>query len=180
MHETWKVIPPFPRYEASSIGRVRSTVNNHGNYRIHVLKLHENKFGYLSASVYKSGKVRHILAQRLIAMAFIENPKNLPQVNHKNEIKTDNRPENLEWCSVSYNINYGTRNERVSKSTGKTRRERYCKKIEQVNPETKEVVRVWDAARQIEKETGFAHSNILACCNGLRHTRGGFEWRYAA
>lgn len=60
------------------------------------------------------GKARTHRIHRLVATAFIPNPLRLNQINHKDEIKTNNNVENLEWCDVKYNINYGTRNQKVS------------------------------------------------------------------
>ena len=70
--------------------------------------------GYYRFQFHHNGKKINKLCHRLIAEKFIPNPNNLPQCNHKNELKTDNRAENLEWCTASYNTNYGTRNKRVA------------------------------------------------------------------
>ena len=66
-----------------------------------------------------NGKYKRELIHRLVALTFIDNPDNLPCVNHKDENKENNVVSNLEWCSRSYNINYGTRNERASKALSK-------------------------------------------------------------
>lgn len=131
--------------------------------------------------LYKNtGKPYSIPVHRVVALAFLPNPGGLPQVNHKNENRADNRLENLEWCTASYNINYGNRNAVVSKKLIVDKTEKYGRRIEQIDPETKEVIRVWPSLRSIERALGYAHSNIQNCCEGRRKTRGGFEWRYAA
>lgn len=66
----------------------------------------------------KNGKAKHEYIHRLVAIAFLDNPDNLPQVNHKDENKANNCVENLEWCSVKYNINYGTRNQHNRETRG--------------------------------------------------------------
>ena len=62
----------------------------------------------------KSGKPKFVLIHRLVAQVFLPNPNNLPQINHKNEIKDDNRVGNLEWCVPKYNNNYGHHAERIA------------------------------------------------------------------
>ena len=74
---------------------------------------HKMKKGYMRVALCKNGKLKHLLVHRLVAEAFIDNPNNLPQVNHKDENKTNNRKENLEWCDSNYNINYGTGRKRA-------------------------------------------------------------------
>lgn len=71
--------------------------------------------GYLIYRLYKDKKCYSILAHRLVAESYIPNPDNLEQVNHKDEIKTNNSINNLEWCSRKYNMNYGTARERANK-----------------------------------------------------------------
>lgn len=74
-----------------------------------------NNGKYLYVELWKNGKRKRERIHRLVAQAYLPNPNNLPQVNHKDEVKTHNYLGNLEWCDASYNINYGTRNERVAK-----------------------------------------------------------------
>ena len=94
-------------YEVSNLGRVRR------NGRI--LKPWKNRKGYLHVDLYKNGIRRKALIHRLVAQTFLPNPQNLPMINHKDEDKTNNSIDNLEWCDAKYNINYGTRTERVCK-----------------------------------------------------------------
>ena len=106
-------------YAVSVTGKVWSFVKRtkNGIKRVSVPKILTSVLrpdGYTQVRLgSKEGRNGH-LVHRLVAKAFIPNPNNLPCVNHKNEIKTDNRVENLEWCTYEYNINYGTRNARVS------------------------------------------------------------------
>lgn len=103
MIEEWRQIPGYEGlYEVSSYGRVR----NSKTYRI--LK-HWTTFGYLMVGL--SGR-KKFYVHRLVAETFIPNIEKLPQVNHKDEDKTNNRVDNLEWCTAKYNINYGSRTER--------------------------------------------------------------------
>lgn len=87
-------------------------LNWYNTGKIHRVQQRQKDNGYLDFNC--NGKTT--LAHRFVAEAFIPNPQNLPCVNHKNENKTDNRVENLEWCDYEYNMNYGTRNKRIAKS----------------------------------------------------------------
>lgn len=104
--EYWKPVIGYEGYyEVSSLGRIRSIERR--NSRGEILKPFLNKTGYLSISLSKDGTAKTHRLHKLIAMAFLSNLENFPCVNHKNEVKSDNRVENLEWCSIRYNTLYG-------------------------------------------------------------------------
>jgi hypothetical protein len=126
--EIWKIIEGYDHpYEISNLGRVKfpeiktSHLNQWGKecVRVYPEKISEykkgNAKGYIRITLRKNNKNVYASLHRLVAEAFIPNPNNLPQVNHKDEDKTNNCVDNLEWCTTSYNINYGTRNERVGR-----------------------------------------------------------------
>ena len=103
MKEVWKDIPMYADiYEVSNLGRVRSKVTGTTS------KGYPNHKGYLRAYIYLNGMVKKEFVHRLVALAFLPNPNGYPQVNHKDECKTNNCVENLEWCTGEYNRNYGT------------------------------------------------------------------------
>lgn len=115
MEEIWKDIKGYEgKYQVSNYGSVKTlNYRRTGTARLLIPK---NDKGYLAVGLYKNGKRKMFLIHRLVAEAFIPNPENLPQVNHIDEDKTNNYVENLEWCTQSYNNNYGTRLKRVSES----------------------------------------------------------------
>lgn len=91
-----------------------------------ILSIHKTPSGYMKVGLSNNGTRKYALVHRLVAQAFIPNPKNYQLVNHKDENKANNCVENLEWCTQKYNINYGTAKKRakatfeLNKTTGKT------------------------------------------------------------
>ena len=124
MIEEWRPIEGYEGlYEVSNTGRVRSVdryvVDSLGHrkfYKGKVLIPVKSNLGYLLVSLCCNGKHKMFLVHRLTAQAFLPNPDNLPEVNHLDEDKTNNRVDNLEFCDRSYNINYGSRNIRVKET----------------------------------------------------------------
>ena len=107
MNEEWKVIEGYDfAYRVSNFGMVEGTRG--------FMKPYDNGYGYLVVDLKANGKRKHKKIHRLVAEAFIPNPDNLPEVNHKDENKYNNSVDNLEWCNSSYNKTYGTGRERRS------------------------------------------------------------------
>ena len=108
MTETWKQINGYPNYQVSNLGRVRSytekfTGKKQGKPKIR--KQQVSPYGYNILCLYNNGRKTHAV-HRLVAEAFIPNPDNLRCINHKNGVKTDNRVDNIEWCTYSENIQH--------------------------------------------------------------------------
>lgn len=170
MKEIWRDIEGYEGlYQVSNLGNVKSlNYNRTGKERI--LKATKDN-GYLSVCLYKDGIKKSYKVHRIIALAFLPNPDNLPQVNHKDEDKTNNRVDNLEWCNSKYNNNYGTRNKRSGES--QTNHPKFSKQVLCV-----ETGVIYPSTRQVERKLGFANSNISAACNGKYKRAYGFHWRY--
>jgi len=128
LEEIWKDIKDYEGiYQVSNLGRVKSIARkvkysrgNHSYYQYQqerLLSANQKSNGYLEYSLYKDSKRTHKYIHRLVADAFIDNPNNLPVVNHIDEDKQNNKVDNLEWCTVSYNNTYGTRIDRKVKNT---------------------------------------------------------------
>ena len=101
--QVWKDIKNYEGlYEVSNYGNVRSLKFG----KIRYLKPANNGNGYNDVILCKNGQKKHFKVHRLVANAFIENPNNYPQINHKDEDKTNNKVENLEWCDNQYNTRY--------------------------------------------------------------------------
>lgn len=125
-NEVWKDIIGYEGvYQVSNLGNVKSLERKRFNGRVlvnkksQIMKQYILKNGYCSTRLYKDGKSKNHLIHRLVAIAFIPNPQNLPQVNHKDENKGNNCVDNLEWCDRVYNNNYGTAQQRHSESKRK-------------------------------------------------------------
>ena len=160
--EIWKPIDENPKYEVSNMGRVRN--------KYKVLKP-AMKYGYQCVKLHNTNGLHlNRFVHRLVATAFLDNPYNLPQVNHINEDKTDNRVENLEWCTAKYNNNYGTRINKVVKTLSKP--------IIQFTVNG-DFLQKWDSAKMVEKEKNISSSHITECCNNKRKTAYGYKWGYA-
>lgn len=175
MIELWKPISGFEDYFISNLGRVMSTKRN----KSHIMKPYKDRDGYLQLCLLKDNKQKRFFVHRLVAEAFLPNPHNLPCVNHKSEIKTQNNVENLEWCSVKYNQNYGTRNKRLSET--KRNNTYNTKKVLQYTLDG-EFVKEWPSAREVERQLGFFSSSISSCCTHYKNqsTAYGYIWEYAA
>ena len=171
--EVWKDIEGYEGlYEVSSHGRVRSldrvqVGRGHTKPRLFkgiILSTFLTEAGYLAIGFMVHRKHKYMLVHRLVAEAFIPNPDNLPQINHKDEDKTNNHVENLEWCTNQYNMVYGTRLERMIKSK--------LRPIEQLTLEGEHVA-FYDS---IEK-CGFNYSTVYRAARHGTQSHG-YRWRF--
>lgn len=131
------------------------------------MKLSANEKGYLHVCLTKHNKKRTFIVHRLVAECFIDNPENLPQVNHKDENKQNNNVNNLEWCTNDYNAHYGTSILRRSHA---------------VIQKTKDgsIVQRFESIAEAFRLTSVCRKSIANCCKKKNHylTAGGFIWEY--
>ena len=160
--ETFVKIEGFENYEVSNLGKVRNIKSGR------ILKPHLNHNGYLKHHLYKHNKLKELFLHRIIAIAFIDNPEEKPQVNHIDENKLNNDLSNLEWCTVRENLIHGTRTKRVA--------EKLSQKVIQLDLNDN-VLNEFESIKQAGQETGASASHISSCCNGKRKSAGGFKWR---
>lgn len=165
MEEIWRPVVGYENlYSVSNYGKVYSFIKNR------VLSAKSNGRGYLQIELTKDKKQKMHYVHRLVAQAFLDNPNNLPEVNHKDENAQNNCVCNLEWCSTKYNLSYGTRVERMIK---------HCKKaVEQIDM-SGNVVMVFESLADAERKYGYNHANVSNCCNGKLDTAYGYRWRFA-
>lgn len=166
--EIWKDVTGYEGlYQVSNLGKVKSL--KFGKERI--LKPRVRGKGYLFVDLCKNGKTKAYSVHRLVALTFLENkdPLNKTQVNHIDECKTNNRIDNLEWCTPKENNNHGTHNYRSAINRSKP-----------VLQFTKYgvFVKEWDSAKSIQITLGFYNSNISKCCNKKRKSAYNFIWKF--
>lgn len=178
--EIWKDIQGWEGYQVSNWGRVKScervvidTLGRRQPFKETILIPQNDNRGYLRVNLYKNKKMTHYLIHRLVAEAFIPNDDNLPQVNHKDEDKTNNHVSNLEWCDSKYNMNFGTAIQRRVESNSK--------RIYQLSRDGSEILNVWKGAHEVERCLGWQRSSISACARGAYGypTAYGYKWIYA-
>lgn len=124
-----------------------------------------SKWGYAYVDLCCSGRKLRRFIHRIVAKAFIPNPNGLPQVNHKDEDKTNNSVDNLEWCTASYNNGYGSLPYKTAKRCGKP--------VLCVETGVSYV-----SAGEAARCTGCCRESILHVCNGKFRTTHGYHWKF--
>lgn len=163
MQEIWKDIKGFEGlYQISNLGRVKSLKNNK------ILKNMTNEYYFVG--LYKNKIKKYMKIHRLVAQAFIPNPNNYSCINHKDENKFNNNVNNLEWCSKKYNCNYGSRNEKMSKTKS-------LYKIIQKDKNNK-IIKIWNNAWDLQHNTSYNIHVIRQCCKNKCKSVYGYKWEY--
>lgn len=172
MDEVWKYVDGTNKeYMVSNLGNVKSIKQYKGRTRERLLTPGVNSRGYLCVTISLNCKCSTRTIHRLVANAFIGNPNNLPQINHRDEDKTNNNVSNLEWCDNKYNATYGSARKRASSKTKKP--------ILQYSLNG-EFIGKFGGVKEAELLFGKPYdSSISKCCKGKRKSAHGYIWRYA-
>ena len=150
-------------YQVSNYGNVKSLKRNI------ILKFNINNTGRPYINLNKNAKSKSKMIHRLVAEAFIPNPNNLPEINHKDENPLNNNVNNLEWCTRKYNINYGTRKQRII--------QKQYKPILQYDLDGN-FIKKWNSIKEAQE---FYKTNVISqCCKHKKSFNSckGFQWKY--
>lgn len=175
--ENWKAMELYPKYEISTEGRIRNSKTHY----IYSQRLRSD--GYLDIDIRENGERKKMLVHRLVASCYLDNPNNLPEVNHKNKIKTDNRVENLEWVSRKQNMEHRNQDEKI-----KNQMQESGKRLAELNLRTKaksviqfdlsgNLMKIYPSLISAERETGTNRKYIRACLKGERQSANNYMWK---
>ena len=186
MREIWKDINNYEGlYQISDLGNIRRLrfINNTTNKeKISYLKPWSNGHKYLVVSLMKNGVRKNHYIHRLVAQAFLLNPNNYKEINHKDNNPQNNHKDNLEWCNRSYNVKYSfTHGYHIAPKSmlGKFGYNNHLSKpIEQIDVNTGLVIREWANAHEVQRQLKLCRSSISKCCQKKQYTCGGYGWRY--
>lgn len=175
----WKPVPDYEGlYEVSNTGEVRRVAHQIvvGSTKPHLPErekiLQKNKNGYLIVALYKGQSQKHVSVHRLVATVFLDNPDNLPQVNHIDENKENNHVSNLEWCTNQYNSSYGTRGKRIGAANTNG------KQSHPIVAKCGNDVLQFPSIAEASRATGICRENIIAVLKNRRNIAGGYKWEY--
>lgn len=162
MIEVFRDIPGYEGlYQVSNLGNVKSLGNgDNKKCKERMLKSCKDKDGYLMVCLSIHSYEKSYRIHRLVALAFLPNPNNYPQINHKDENRSNNNVDNLEWCDQQYNNEYS--------------------KVKPVNQYSLDGIYIatYKSIKEASRTTGIAQAGIVQCCKGRLKTSGGFIWKY--
>ena len=182
-NEEWRDVVGYEGlYQVSSIGRVKSLREKTRikDKRDGIMCQKFDQRGYYRVNLHKDGKCKALLVSRLVAMAFIPNPNNLPQVGHNDDVKTNNTVENLYWTNSSENLTHNGLHLKI-----RDKRQKHIDRV--INALSTPVIckdnlgnEYWYSSMQeASRITGAESGKISMCCNGLRKHHRNMEWRFA-
>lgn len=174
-------IPDYPDYTIETDGRVYSKIRHRW------LKATLGDNGYYGIELRNNEGHKRLSIHRLVALTYIPNPNHFPFVNHKDEVKTNNNVNNLEWCTHQYNITYGSVQDRKTMHTDYSKAsykenaikngKSVCRAVSRFTKEGK-YLDSFESARDAARQLGFTSYHITECCKEKRKTSNGFIWRY--
>lgn len=180
--EQWRPIPQYEGlYEISTFGKVRSIAlyTNHHTLVMRksaiMLKQEITVDGYSRVVLCKNGMKKHMAVHRLVALTYIPNPNNLPQVNHKDENPQNNSVDNLEWCTGKQNCNYGLHRQRISQRLNT--KHHLSKPVARLDT-SGNIIETFKSTREAARKIGVRSENISRCCNGKYKLVCGSKWKY--
>lgn len=178
MEEIWKGVNNFEQYyEVSNYGRVKTLARNVWNRFSYVLRPERimnqdtDRYGYKGVCIHVGEYKKRHTVHRLVAEAFIPNPNNLPEVNHKDGDKQNNNVENLEWVTGSENIRHAIIH-------GLKTTDSIEKSVVQINTKSSKVINKFNSLSEAHIETNTNIVGIMKCCKGYGYTTNGFRWAY--
>lgn len=191
MKEEWRDIEGYEGiYQVSNFGNVKS-LNYRGRGYENNLPLKLRRDGYLFVQLSKKGNRKNPAVHRLVAKAFIQNPNEYGFINHKDENKTNNKADNLEWCTKSYNCQYSIKRhperiEAIRKRVTEEHARRHGKAYTPIKHKRRVIMcdmqgntlRVFENPRTIQWELGYLACNIVACCEGKQCSSHGYKWKW--
>ena len=153
-----------------SLARFNPNSGRAGRYYKEMLKTPRiDEDGYLRVTLCKDGKLINTGIHRLLALTFIPNPNNYNSINHKDENKLNNNLDNLEWCTIKYNINYNNRQARIS--------EKRKKKVAQYTLNGN-LIKIHDSVNSATSSVNGSKCYVIHCCKGLRTSYKNYKWKY--
>jgi hypothetical protein len=158
--EKWRIISENKKYEVSNLAQIRNKKTKR------ILKKYINNDGYEQIGLWEQKEQKNHQVHRLVALAFIPNPNNFPQVNHKDKNRANNKVENLEWVTQSVNLKHSHRTERNTYKRPIWRRDSKGEKV------------VFNSITEAAKAVDCTSSNISACLREISSTAFGYTWGY--
>ena len=190
--EIWKEIRGYDGlYQISNWGRVKSLEridNNNHPIKEKILTPQKNKYGYYKIILSKNGKQKSFQIHRLVYETFVGEIPDGMQCNHINEIKTDNRLENLNLMTSKENSNWGTRNERIGETKKGMKLSEETKNKMKNHPNKSKIILQIDlngniiadfpSLCEVERQFGYERASVSRCCLGKQKTSYGYKWQY--
>lgn len=178
--EIWKDVEGYEdMYQVSDFGNVRSVYrtkpNSGGQLATGAMKIiSDNGNGYKFVTLYKNNKSKHEYVHRLVAKAFIRNPLGLKYINHKDEVKSNNHAENLEWCTAKYNCNYGNHTKKLKESYISNGHNRPI----DVYDTSGNFIKTCDCSNEACDEFGIERRSLYLACQGVTKSCKGYRFAF--